>query len=127
MNEPKYFTLEEARSTLPLVTRIAEDINRIVAQLRGVPGGVAFLHGALPEERLPLETRDDALQLREELEALAEELMEIGAELKGLQPVLVDFRSRRDDQDIYLCWELGEPDILFWHTLADGYQGRQPL
>ena len=28
---------------------------------------------------------------------------------------------------VYLCWKLGEPEVLYWHDLEAGFQGRQPL
>jgi hypothetical protein len=28
---------------------------------------------------------------------------------------------------VYLCWELDEEAIGFWHDIESGYGGRQPL
>jgi hypothetical protein len=40
---------------------------------------------------------------------------------------LVDFPSKMDDRTVLLCWKLNEPEVLYWHELEDGFQGRQPL
>lgn len=52
---------------------------------------------------------------------------DLGCELKGLDPGLVDFYAERDGELIYLCWREGEPRVSFWHPLAAGFAGRQPL
>jgi len=40
---------------------------------------------------------------------------------------LIDFYGLRGGEPVFLCWKLGEERIRFWHTLEDGYAGRQPL
>ena len=40
---------------------------------------------------------------------------------------LVDFPSRLDGRTVFLCWRLGEPEVLHWHELDAGFAGRQPL
>ena len=59
--------------------------------------------------------------------AKLKQLEAAGCLLKDLNSGLIDFYSVRDHQPIFLCWKLGEDRIRFWHTLEDGYSGRQPL
>ena len=40
---------------------------------------------------------------------------------------LIDFPALHDGREVYLCWELGEERIGFWHELEAGYGGRRPL
>jgi hypothetical protein len=39
----------------------------------------------------------------------------------------VDFLARRGQEQVYLCWRLGEPEIRHWHGLQEGFAGRKPL
>lgn len=55
------------------------------------------------------------------------ELQEMDVVLRDLERGLVDFPSLRDGEEIYLCWEEGEPEVGFWHDSESGYGGRQPL
>lgn len=54
-------------------------------------------------------------------------LQKLGLEVKDLDQGLVDFRARRGDRDIYLCWRYDEAQITHWHELDAGFAGRQPL
>ena len=54
-------------------------------------------------------------------------LTELGVEVKGIEDGLVDFPSLREGRLVYLCWRIGEPDILYWHELDAGFRGRQAL
>jgi len=58
---------------------------------------------------------------------LIAELAELGVELKGLPNGLCDFPSLRDGREVYLCWLLGEAEVLHWHELDAGFAGRQLL
>ena len=63
-------------------------------------------------------------------DALSESLEGIralGGDVKDLDLALVDFPSRRGDQEVLLCWRLGEKSIQFWHTHEEGFAGRRPI
>jgi len=47
--------------------------------------------------------------------------------IRDLDRGLIDFPAIRDGEEVYLCWELGEDEISWWHELDAGYRGRQPL
>jgi hypothetical protein len=55
------------------------------------------------------------------------ELQEMDVVLRDLERGLVDFPALRDGEEIYLCWEEGEPEVGYWHDAESGYGGRQPL
>ncbi len=126
-NERRTFTLEDARRALPLVKKIASDLQQTVNHLTKLPGGTSFLYGANHLDELAPSMQPKAAELQGQIETLTGELLEIGVEVKGFQPVLVDFLSWRDEEMVYLCWAEGESDITHWHALSDGYRGRHPL
>jgi hypothetical protein len=47
--------------------------------------------------------------------------------IKDLDRGLVDFPAIIGDREVFLCWEMGEEDIEFWHDLDTGYSGRERL
>lgn len=77
---------------------------------------------------------DELVQIQETLEKEAErvkefvdELRALGAEPKSLTEGLVDFPSMMDGRLVHLCWKLGEDEVMHWHELDAGFDGRQPL
>jgi hypothetical protein len=54
-------------------------------------------------------------------------LQEAEVVLRDLDRGLVDFPAIRDDREVYLCWLEGEDEIGYWHDLAAGFAGREPL
>ena len=58
---------------------------------------------------------------------LIEELEATGVSLKGLDQGLLDFPSKRFDEDVWLCWKDGETEIKFWHDMNSGFNGRKPI
>jgi hypothetical protein len=62
-----------------------------------------------------------------EVRKLLGALQEAGIVVRDIDRGLIDFPSMREGHEVYLCWELGEDSIEWWHDLDDGYRGRQPL
>jgi len=128
----KLFSVEEANKALPLVRAIVGDI---VRQYRVVEGLQQRLSTVLTDRRRPSDDlySEELVQSKNELETeedklrtYIEELKNLGVELKS-EEGLCDFRSMMGGREVYLCWRLGEPEVMFWHELDAGFAGRQRL
>jgi hypothetical protein len=62
-----------------------------------------------------------------EVRRLLGELGEMGVVLRDIDRGLIDFPALVDEREVYLCWQLGEDRVAFWHDVEAGFQGRQPL
>jgi hypothetical protein len=56
-----------------------------------------------------------------------EQLENTGVIIKSVDEGLLDFPSMRFDEEVWLCWRDGEPEIKFWHSKQEGFMGRKPL
>jgi hypothetical protein len=128
----RYFTVEEANKALPLVRMILGDI---VRQYRIVEDLQQRLELVVKERRRPstdLYTEELAQSQAElaaeeaKLTGYIDELKRLGVEFKGPDG-LCDFYSILDGREVFLCWRLGEPEVLYWHDLDAGFAGRRPL
>jgi hypothetical protein len=52
---------------------------------------------------------------------------ELGVLVKDVDIGLCDFPHFRDGRVVYLCWKLGEDEVLWWHEITTGYKDRCPL
>jgi hypothetical protein len=78
----------------------------------------------------PGEVRDVAEEVAQEVDGIAEcvrLISEAGVQVKDVDEGLLDFPARRGDEDVLLCWKVGEPEVAFWHGLEEGFAGRKPL
>jgi hypothetical protein len=127
----RLFSVEEANATLPLVQAIVQDVVAVsheiverrerLAQIKAGRRGAA--KDAYSDELAQVE--DDLEKQRGRLYEFADELRELGVELKDGLVGLCDFPARMDDRIVYLCWKLGEPEVLHWHELDAGFSGRR--
>ena len=113
----KYFTPHEARRTLPLVKKIVKDILDYTFQIRTIAESVKGDPGENPEIAAMLT----------ELTSFMNELEEIGCFYKdwSFSIGLVDFPSVINGEEVFLCWRSDEADILYYHSIEEGYSGRK--
>jgi len=45
----------------------------------------------------------------------------------GIETGLVDFPTTYEGRWVYLCWQNGEPELLYWHETDTGFPGRNRL
>jgi hypothetical protein len=128
----KYFTVDEANKALPLVKAIVGDVVRqfrTVNELKQRLSAVETQHRRPSSDPYSEELAHSQSELEAEtskLEGFIDELSKLGVELKGPDG-LCDFYSMMDGREVYLCWRLGEPEVMHWHELDAGVAGRQPL
>ncbi len=129
----RIFTVSEANAALPLVRAIVSDLvelGRDVAQryqrLLGLSRSI--------QRRGQDPYKEELLQMEQELEAdkrriqeYVEELRQLGVEARSATDGLVDFPTMIDGRFAYLCWQLGEPEVAYWHEYDAGYRGRQRI
>ncbi len=118
---------------LPLVRAIVGDIVQLSRDVTERRERLAFVGTGRPQRpgdpyyeelaHMEAELERDTRQLQE----YAGELRRLGVEPKSATEGLVDFPAVVDGRRVYLCWKLGEPEVLYWHDLDAGYGGRQPL
>ena len=51
----------------------------------------------------------------------------LGLTLRDIEHGLVDLPALVSGRQVWLCWQLGETAIGFWHGLDTGFSGRRPL
>ena len=130
---PRTFTPEEANAALAQVRPLAE---RMVAHGRALARAQARqaelqqrIAGNGSSIRTDEPSRLDAAVDREAtgLARCIERLHALGVVVKDVAHGLLDFPALRGDEQVLLCWHVGEPEVAYWHGLEDGFAGRKPL
>ena len=122
-----YFTTNEANTALPDVIKKYE-----FALAR--KNEVSKLEQDLQIILSTTNTFEEYVNLKQKLNSAitqfyeAVEILEnTGVVVKSIEQGLLDFPSRRFDEEVWLCWKYGETEIKFWHEKDSGFMGRKPI
>ena len=122
-----YFTIKSANEALPVViekfNNLKKQKNEIIKaeqELQIIMSSTENFEKYITQKQKLNSEMTKFYQLIEELEAT-------GVSLKGLDQGLLDFPSKRFDEDVWLCWKDGETEIKFWHDMNSGFNGRKPI
>ncbi|QKS71286.1 DUF2203 domain-containing protein [Paenalkalicoccus suaedae] len=128
----KYFTVEQANRLIPIVeTEIAElkkiqnEFDEKWSAYHQVKENHQQHVQTETESMFKLECQLEFIELQAQLHV--KNIQDTGAQLKGIEPGLVDFPSFKEKEEILLCWREGEKEITFYHNKKDGFAGRKPL
>lgn len=122
----KHFTLEEANALLPQVRSLIEEIKKLRDQVVVEWGPAAPVLKLRKQNGGGPATRP-FLQAMQELNQEVRHLHSLGVQLKDVDRGLVDFPAWRDEQEVLLCWSLGEESVAYWHEVDSGFAGRKPV
>ena len=112
--------LVEAMDSRKKLAGLEHDLSAVSARIM-MMGGVI-----VPYEKLAA-LRMEHNQLAESLKSALNRILETGCVIKDLDVGLLDFPAIIDNQDVYLCWKLGEDRIRFYHRQDEGFTGRKPI
>jgi hypothetical protein len=129
----RVFTLEEANAALvelrPVVERMVEHRKNLTAAQARQAELVARV-ASNGGDMVPSDLQELAETIQSEADAIsvcAEQIDAVGAQVKSLEEGLLDFPAKRGEEDVLLCWKLGEDEIGYWHGIDEGFAGRKPL
>ncbi len=96
----------------------------------GAPTAVGGSTGGADGPPISSELRLTRLRMQGLIDQMAAGVARIdalGLTLRDIERGLVDVPALVSGRQIWLCWQLGEPSIGWWHGLDTGFDGRQPL
>ena len=133
---PRVYELHEVNAVLP-------DLERRFARMDDLKERMRVLHlriNALeliwgravhdqdnPDHKELLDHLERMKEVQEEFEGETREIGELGGQVKGVDPGLVDFYGVRDGHLILWCWRRGETEIGHWHHVDEGFAQREPV
>jgi hypothetical protein len=129
----RFFTVEEANEALETVRPLAEELVEHRRAQRSAQVARAAIAARISGNGAPGQARELAAASAEverattAIASCVSAIQEAGALVKDLDEGLVDFPARRGDEEVLLCWRVGEGEIAYWHGLDEGFAGRRPL
>jgi hypothetical protein len=124
--DEKLFTLAEAQNLIPQIRSILQEVAEEWGRIRE-------LHPEIQKarERAPYDGYSKHgvtyVESVSHLMFLINQIKEMGVLLKDVDKGLCDFPYMRQGRVVYLCWQLSEESIGYWHDIETGFAGREPL
>ena len=122
-----YFTLKDANKMLPVVIQKFKNIESMKNE-------VFKIQSEMENNPRYMSNFEDYVIKKQELNSAIsnlyksiEELEKTGVMVKSIDEGLLDFPSKRFEEDVWLCWKEGETEIKFWHGKDEGFMGRKPI
>jgi len=122
-----YFTITSANEQLPI---IIEKFKIVTAFKNEIIKTEQQLNSSLT----PTSNFEQYTTIKQKLNSIVtkfyqaiDDLEKTGVVIKGIDEGLLDFPSKRFDDEIWLCWKQGETEIKFWHEKDVGFSGRKPI
>jgi hypothetical protein len=128
----QFYDIDAANAAVPELERIVRLLgeqrtelvrlrDEVMAQRGGGEGAPAAIAGDLRLTRLRMQG------LIDQMAAGVARIDSMGLTLRDIEQGLVDFPALASGQQVWLCWQLGEDRIGWWHGLDTGFSGRKPL
>jgi hypothetical protein len=127
---PRLFTVNEANDLLPKLRLLIEQILENIRRLKSASETVIRreqLDAEAPNLMDRLREDGEVAKLIAQLQGWVDEINAHGCICKGVEQGLIDFPCMLGAEVVFLCWQLGEPNVGFWHRIDDGFAGRKPL
>jgi hypothetical protein len=124
--QARYYTLEEANALLPTLRPV---VAQMLAARQRIIDAQPQLWPVLEKAIGNGGSRKAGAVLADfqKVEQSLKTIERLGLHLKDINTGLIDFLSRRDGREVYLCWRYDEPSVAHWHDLDAGFAGRQTL
>jgi hypothetical protein len=124
--EDRIFTLAEAESLLPQLRSLLSEIGEEWSHARDLNTDVQKARDKAQFDGYS-KSGVEYVESVSHLMFLIHQIKDLGVLLKDADKGLCDFPYMRQGRMVYLCWQLGEERIQYWHDIETGFAGREPL
>ena len=124
--EDRIFTLAEAQGLIPKLRSLLQEMTEPWNRIQELNPEIQKARENAPFDGYS-KSGVEYVESVSQLMLLIHQIKEMGVLLKDANKGLCDFPYRRQDRIVYLCWQLGEDRIEYWHDIESGFAGRQPL
>ena len=124
--EERIFTLAEARSLISRLRPILEEVSEQWSRIKELHPEIQKARDKAPFDGFS-KFGVTYVESVSNLTFLLQQVKEMGVVVKDVDKGLCDFPYMRQGKVVYLCWQLGEESILYWHDIEAGFAGREPL
>jgi hypothetical protein len=124
--EERVFTVAEARNLIPSLRPILEEVAEEWRRIKELHPEIQKARDNAPFDGYS-KFGVTYVESVSHLTFLLQQIKEMGVILKDVEKGLCDFPYVRNGKVVYLCWQLGEESIDFWHEIETGFAGREPL
>jgi hypothetical protein len=120
----QYYTPQQANRVLP---DIKQKVGLLLKLLKHIEALQQDLVSSTDSLKLYIEKKQELNKVITTLYKGIEEVESMGIIIKSLDQGLLDFPSKRFDEEVWLCWKFDEAEVKFWHGKDEGFAGRKPL
>ncbi len=124
--EERIFTVAEAESLLPRLRSLLSEIGEQWSHVRELNSDVQKARDKAQFDGYS-KSGVEYVESVSHLVFLIHQIKDMGVLLKDADKGLCDFPYMREGRIVYLCWQLGEDRIQYWHDIETGFAGREPL
>ncbi|HLC32225.1 MAG TPA: DUF2203 domain-containing protein [Candidatus Nanoarchaeia archaeon] len=127
------FTIEQAEKVIPKIERLLKKAQRVreklswlldeydgVVEVNDEFGFHFFLTESVPVNK-------EFHRLYYQFYGAIESMNDLGVIVKDIDEGLIDFPFKIGKKEVFLCWQLGEERIEYWHDCESGFEERQKI
>jgi hypothetical protein len=131
---PKLFSLAEAERARhqvePLLIEAMEGRQQMTDMedsMNAISTRIQMMGGVTIDYEVAGRMRADLNRVVAAVKDVVDRIHATGCIVKDLDTGLVDFPSVIRNEEVYLCWRLGEDRIRFYHRQDEGFSRRKPI
>lgn len=130
----RFFDIDAANDALKEVAPLLATLADQRAELIRLRDQVLAAHSGASSGGSAQDDRAESQRIRLRMQGIIDQMAAavaridaLGITLRDIERGLIDFPALAGGRQVWLCWELGETDVEFWHELETGFGSRRPL
>jgi len=130
----RFFDVDAANEALTEVGPLLATLSDQRAELIRLRDRALAAHSAASGGGTAKDDREETQRIRLRMQGIIDQMAAavaridaLGITLRDIEQGLIDFPALTGGRPVWLCWQLGETDIAFWHELETGFGSRRPL